>query len=173
MLYIPRQLRTLELGYMFQSGSGLSNFAARSNANQDLRTLPYVQLCHIAIQDSRTLLHVSMQSGPSNFAIPFECRPELSIRHTFQCSSGHSNLAAHFNAVQDHRTLLYGPMQFRTVELSYMFQCSLGFSDFAIGSASLYFSSGLSNFAARFIAVHDLQSLLCVPMRFRDSRTLP
>ena len=40
LLYIPKQLRTLELGYMFQSGSGLSNFATRSNANQDPRTLP-------------------------------------------------------------------------------------------------------------------------------------
>ena len=85
MLHVPRQFRTVELCFMSYN----------------------------AVQDSRTLLHVSIQSGPVKLATWSSAvrASELCYKfqpHMVQCSSGSSNDAVSSNAGQDSRTLLFG-----------------------------------------------------------------
>ena len=96
------------------------------NAVQNYRTWPLFQcssgllnlLTFYAVQDSRIVLCISLQfrtvelcdmiqvvSGLlylSNAGRGYQTLPY----HMFQCSSGLLNLAAHLNAVHDHRTLI-------------------------------------------------------------------
>ena len=111
--------------------------------------------------------------GPSNFAIPIECRRDYQFAIRFNAVRNTRTLPRILNAVQDHWTLPYVPVQFRTVELCYVFQCSLGLSDLAIGSTSLYCSSGPSNFATWFKVVLDHRTVLYVSIAGQGYKTLP
>ena len=86
----------------------------------------------------------------------------LGLRFKFQYSSGLSDIAERFHAVQDHRTKLDAPMQFRTLELRYKFQGSSELSlhvSMQFGTLELYdtsqCSSALSNLATPLRAVQD------------------
>ena len=133
LLYVSTQFKTLErcyesqcssgLWYPFQRISGSSNFTMQPNA----------------VQYSKTLLHRNavMTSEPRCIYVPMQFRI-LESCYAFQCSSGLSNLAISFNALQDSL------MQSSTIELSCRFQCS----------------PGLLNLATRFNAVQDYWILI-------------
>jgi hypothetical protein len=109
---------------------------------------------------------IQCSSGPSNFAIRIKCMiVTIKLCHAFRGSSGPANLAARFNVVQDHRTLLYVPMQIRTLELRYTFQGSSGLSD-------------LPKVPLCYIAVQDSRtwlhvSMQCEPKESRISLHVP
>ena len=118
LLHVSMQLRTVELGYTSQRGSGLLNLAACSYAVQDPRTLLPVQLSYDAVQGSRG-----------------DCMFELLIFSLFQCIQDFINLYT-FDAVQDSRIVLCSSVQFRTVELCYMFHVVRNHRNLLYGSST-------------------------------------
>ena len=124
-----------------------------------------------AVQDHRTLLYSLMQVRALelrhrfNFAMSQFRTVELC--YTIRCRSGSSNSAIRSDAVQDSRTSLHVPMQFRTLGLCQRFNFAI--LQFRTREPCYTFqcSTSLRNFAISFNAVQDTLTLISVQCRSR------
>ena len=97
-------LRLSEFATLFRCGSGQSHLLYISMQRRTFEFLSIFQWRVVSIQPRK------LGAAVNGWVVILD----ILICCTFQCSLGLTNFATRFNAVHDHRTLLYFSMQLRT-----------------------------------------------------------